>query len=608
MADGLLGCGIVIVCEELRGPGNGFFRGALALDDGEADRFGIFDASQALETGHNDQRQVGVEAFTEERRSAWVAEGAEEYDRCLPVGVEEFAFALEIAGSSPGLEGGVEFLWFPFGARQVEGWCAGLDDGLGLGVEVIPVDASAEAEADEAKGDAYFERRVFGAEELCFEEGDGFREAGAGGLLDDVRFEVALAKFFEGAGDAGQDSVGGCGCGGVFEVEQGVGDQLLLFADCRWEQPCDDRDGRLVMRVGEASSGEVAYLAVAAGEGGAQNGEKAWVIEEGGFVEVVVDGAQAGFFGGEIGDAVLGGPLPEGGGGEGQAGVEGGELGSVDGEGLGREIEEVTPVEGVLGFVADELEGDRRFCAVVFGLEEEGLENDGGFAGFGLFELGGGEGPKRPVVRAWMVCSRCMVWISGAACWADVAEGARARRRSGRVIWWMRMGLGLVRGWAGWGVWSRVCGPQRQGQSPYNDDCEGSCNCNCKSQCGVLRFAQEYAPRSGARAAATAAETCESWLRQHEKAGRVGGGLEGGLEAGARVEVVAEGVAEEVEGEDGEHDGEGRKDDHVRGVKEVGAGFIQHGAPGRGGSAGCQDPGTIRWPLQGRRRPCRSAA
>ena len=50
----------------------------------------------------------------------------------------------------------------------------------------------------------------------------------------------------------------------------------------------------------------------------------------------------------------------------------------------------------------------------------------------------------------------------------------------------------------------------------------------------------------------------------------------------ARVEAVAEGVADEVEGEDRKHDGECGEDDHVGGVKEVGAGFVEHGAPACG--------------------------
>ena len=48
---------------------------------------------------------------------------------------------------------------------------------------------------------------------------------------------------------------------------------------------------------------------------------------------------------------------------------------------------------------------------------------------------------------------------------------------------------------------------------------------------------------------------------------------------GAGVEPVAPGVAEEIEGEDGEENGKSGKDDHVRGVEEVAAGVVEHGAP-----------------------------
>ncbi len=49
--------------------------------------------------------------------------------------------------------------------------------------------------------------------------------------------------------------------------------------------------------------------------------------------------------------------------------------------------------------------------------------------------------------------------------------------------------------------------------------------------------------------------------------------------AGAGVELVAPGIAQEIEGEHGDHDGERGKGDHVRGVKEVAVGVVEHGAP-----------------------------
>ncbi len=51
----------------------------------------------------------------------------------------------------------------------------------------------------------------------------------------------------------------------------------------------------------------------------------------------------------------------------------------------------------------------------------------------------------------------------------------------------------------------------------------------------------------------------------------------------AGVQGVSEAVAEEVEGEDAEGDGEGGKEDEVGSFEEVGAGGIEHGAPGGGG-------------------------
>ena len=47
--------------------------------------------------------------------------------------------------------------------------------------------------------------------------------------------------------------------------------------------------------------------------------------------------------------------------------------------------------------------------------------------------------------------------------------------------------------------------------------------------------------------------------------------------------MVAESVPDEVEGEHGKHDGHGREEDEVRGVEEVGASVIEHGAPAGGG-------------------------
>jgi hypothetical protein len=51
------------------------------------------------------------------------------------------------------------------------------------------------------------------------------------------------------------------------------------------------------------------------------------------------------------------------------------------------------------------------------------------------------------------------------------------------------------------------------------------------------------------------------------------------LGAGAGVESIAPGIAQEIEGQHGDHDGERREDEHVRGVEEVAAGIVEHGAP-----------------------------
>lgn len=59
----------------------------------------------------------------------------------------------------------------------------------------------------------------------------------------------------------------------------------------------------------------------------------------------------------------------------------------------------------------------------------------------------------------------------------------------------------------------------------------------------------------------------------------LGGDHEEGAHAG--VEPVAESVPQEIEREDGGHYGQGWEDDQMRGIEEVAAGVVQHGAPAR---------------------------
>src|SRR6185437_6926445 len=58
--------------------------------------------------------------------------------------------------------------------------------------------------------------------------------------------------------------------------------------------------------------------------------------------------------------------------------------------------------------------------------------------------------------------------------------------------------------------------------------------------------------------------------------------LESFADAGAGIEEIAEAVADEIEGEDAERDSGGREEDEVGRLEEVGAGVVEHGAPGGG--------------------------